>query len=170
MINYMEQAKGFVPINYTNGIVHIKFTSYSDRKYVAQLPFSALLGALAEVEYEDVKINGFTSKDGTGSPSKTHTRGKNADIAYLRKDKVPASQFNITDKQFDENRRLAFVNALIKFGYKDMVSYKYGSNKDKLLPNARQVSGHKNHLHIQQFEPNNEKVIKYLYNIGVSIV
>ena len=49
---------------------------------------------------------------------------------------------------------IAFVNALIKFGYKDMVTYKYGKDKSKLLPNGRQVSGHRNHLHIQKFKPN----------------
>lgn len=154
MIDYMEHAKGNIGINCSNNNVLIKFTSYASRKYVGPLSFAALLGALAEVGYKDVKINGFTIKDGTGSPSKTHPKGINADIAYLRTDEIPASQFNITDKKFDEKRMIKLVNALITFGYKDMISYKFGINKDKLLPNARQVGGHKNHLHIQKFEPN----------------
>ena len=58
---------------------------------------------------------------------------------------------------FDENRQILFNEALYKFGWKDMISERYGG---KLLPHSRSAkelrikSSHDNHLHLQGFKPN----------------
>lgn len=73
---------------------------------------------------------------------------------------------NITDKSFDEEREIPFVNALYKYGWTDMISERYDG---KLLPHSRSAkelgisSDHANHLHLQGFKPR----VRQVYNGGV---
>ncbi|UII28975.1 hypothetical protein LVD15_11260 [Fulvivirga maritima] len=132
----------------------IKYTYSSDREFIEITSFASLLGAIAEVGYDDIVINGFTNEEGIGSPSSTHARGINGDLRYLNKSKTNKRML-ITDPDFDENRQNLFNDALNKFGFTSLVTSYYGSKKDKLLKYGKYDSngGHKDHLHIQGYKP-----------------
>lgn len=86
-------------------------------------------------------------------------------MRYLKTDHS-GLQTDVGSKAFDEQREQAFTNALYKFGWKDMISERYNG---KLLPHtssARErgiTSNHKNHLHLQGFNP----IIKFVDNVNL---
>jgi len=140
------------PLNYKKGDLLISYFHNSNREYVDIGAFASFIGAIAEVSYDDIVLNGFTNEDGIGNPSKTHVNGVYGDLRYFNKSKVK-KKLLITSTEFDELRQNKLIDALYKFGYKGMASYKYGANNDKLVHHGKHVSGHKNHLHIQGYNP-----------------
>ncbi|GGX17504.1 hypothetical protein GCM10007384_18620 [Aquimarina muelleri] len=144
------------PLNYKKDDLLISYFHNSNREYVDIGAFASFIGALAEVSYDDVVLNGFTNADGIGNPSKTHVNGIYGDLRYFNKNKVK-KKLLITSPEFDELRQNNFINALYKFGYKGMASFKYGEKNDKLVHHGKHVKGHKNHLHIQGYDLNHIK-------------
>ncbi|MCF6350369.1 MAG: hypothetical protein L3J23_04990 [Flavobacteriaceae bacterium] len=162
---YFEYAKGKVklvkfklPLSYNYNNVNIKLKDNSTREYINPEAFACLIGALAEVGYDDITLNGFTSKDGTGAPSVTHFNGIAGDFRYLRKDKKIASlHINTSPNQLDVERQEKFIDALVKFGWKNFYSYDTKiDKKDFILKKSTHLANHHHHLHLryEQFKPN----------------
>lgn len=58
-------------------------------------------------------------------------------------------------KGLDEVRQNKFNDALYKFGWKSMYSWRYNN---KLLNHTKHLTGHNHHLHIQEFKPTLKKI------------
>ncbi len=115
---------------------------------------------MLECNYEDFVFNGFSKADGRPGKSSSHKNGYNGDFRYLRTDKSGKNvHLDKSDekgdpcgwKGMDETRQNTFNDALYKFGWKDMLSWKY--NK-KLLNHSKHFKGHHHHLHVQNYKPN----------------
>ncbi|MFL0105068.1 peptidoglycan-binding protein, partial [Tenacibaculum maritimum] len=119
-----------LPISYDKNGIKITLKDNTDREYINPEAYACLLGALAENDYKDVAINGFTSKDGTGAPSVSHYNGIAGDFRYLRKDKKVASlRIDTNPDDLDVDRTEKFIDALIKFGWSSFYSYDIILNK-----------------------------------------
>ena len=164
-IRYYEYAKGKVklikfklPLTYNSKSINIKLNDNSKREYINPESYACLIGALAEVGYDDVTLNGFTSEDGTGAPSLTHFNGIAGDFRYLRKDKkIAVLHINTSPDELDVERQEKFIDALVKFGWKSFYSYNIKINKkDFRLKKSTHLADHHHHLHLrrEKFKPN----------------
>ena len=148
-------------LNHVENGITIKFNlkSTGTRPYVHPNAYACVLGAIAEVEYTDITIVGFTSEDNHGFPSKTHVNGVNGDFRYLRKDKT-GKPLDISDvpTDLDVTRQEKMIDAFIDFGWPKFYSYNFKLNKlTKILKKSSHLSGHHHHLHSRLFEPNFKK-------------
>jgi len=162
---YYEYAKGKVklvkfklPLSYNSQSINIKLNDNSTREYINPEAYACLIGALTEVGYDDVTLNGFTSKDGTGAPSVTHFNGIAGDFRYLRKDKkIAVLHINTSPDELDAERQEKFIDALVKFGWKSFYSYNIKiDKKDFILKKSTHLAKHHHHLHLrrEKFKPN----------------
>ena len=162
---YFEYAKGKVklvkfklPLSYNSNGVNIKLNDNSTREHINPEAYACLIGALAEVGYDDVTLNGFTSEDGTGAPSVTHFNGIAGDFRYLRKDKkIAVLHINTSPNELDVERQEKFIDALMKFGWKSFYSYNIKINKKNfILKDSTHLKSHHHHLHLrrEKFKPN----------------
>lgn len=144
--------------NYNSGNVKFGFENDSKRPYISDVALASLLGAMLEVGYEDISCNGFSRADGTSTPSTSHINGINGDFKYLRLDGSTQTQrslyINVSPELMDEKRQIAFNEALFKFGWKRMLSWRYMKDgAEKLLPHATHLTNHHHHLHVQGYAP-----------------
>ncbi|ABQ05635.1 glycoside hydrolase family 19 protein [Flavobacterium johnsoniae] len=153
--------------NYHRG--NIKFTLKmnpgTDRFYMNDVTVASFIGAMLDCSFTDFIFNGFSDHLGRSiGNSKSHKNGMNGDLRYLRKDKSGKNvhlslESELGDpcgwKGMDEKRQNEFNDALFKYGWKNMLSWKY--NK-KLLHHSIHYEDHHHHLHIQSFEPNLKKI------------
>ncbi len=148
-------------VKYSKETLNIEFNLISSgtRPYINPNAYASMLGAIAEVGYEDITIVGYTGKDNHGYPSKTHVNGKNGDFRYLRKDKTGSSlHINRTPKELDKVRQEEFIDSLMKFGWKRFYSFNYNIDEKKLiLKDSDHLIGHHHHLHSRKYEPKFKK-------------
>jgi hypothetical protein len=127
------------------------------------LPLASLLGAMLDLGYEDISCNGFSDEDGKSiGGSKSHYDGTNGDFKYLRTDgrtNLEASlHINEQPDQLDEVRQIELMDALRKYGWKGMLTYRYQKNGvTHLLPNSIHAENHHHHLHVQRYSPRVEE-------------
>ena len=131
------------------------------RSYIRGDAAAALFGAASQANFKDIGVVGFSLSDGKSpAPSTSHKLGKNGDLRYLNTNEKSAST-NIRSSNFDVTRQSAFNEALFKYGWRDMISERFGNGN--LLPHTsssieRKIhSDHTTHLHLQGFNP---KLIK----------
>ncbi|MFC5046166.1 hypothetical protein ACFSTE_04640 [Aquimarina hainanensis] len=146
--------------NYHNGNIKFKVTLNTERPYLNEITLASVFGAMLECGYDDFTYNGFSLKDGAPGISKSHKNDYNGDFRYLRKDKSGKNVYlNKSSekgdpcgwKGMDEVRQNKFNDALYKFGWKDMLSWKYNN---KLLKHCKHYKNHHHHLHVQDYKPN----------------
>lgn len=139
-------------LNYSSGTVIIKYGDNTTREYMDPKAFASLIGALAECGYKDVMMNGFTSKDGTGSPSVSHINGIAGDLRYLRKDKSGAAlHINTSPSQLDIVRQEKLIDAFVKFGYTSFLSFNITVNKKAFrLKLSTHLADHHHHIHLNK--------------------
>ncbi|MDR2238213.1 MAG: glycoside hydrolase family 19 protein [Chryseobacterium sp.] len=146
--------------NYKNGPIKFTLDINTNRYYMNDVSLAALLGAMLDCSYEDYTFNGFSNERGESiGGSKSHKNGMNGDLRYLRKDKSGRKvHLNLDDekgdpcgwKGMDENRQNNFNDALYKYGWKGILSWKYNG---KILNHAIKFEDHHDHLHVQTFTP-----------------
>ena len=134
---------------YSKDNFKLKFTSYTNREYARPICFAALMGAIVDCGYEDVKVNGFTRKDGTSFPSVSHPGGINVDISNLDNNNFKSADGNILidGSNYSLKRTSKLAKGLYKFGYKGIRS------SDKNIAHCTYIKAHKDHLHCEKFEP-----------------
>lgn len=147
-----ELVKVPMPLSYESGDLKIKLADNTTREYMNPLAFAAIIGAVAECSYTDVTFNGFTSKDGTGSPSVSHINGVAGDFRYLRKDKTGGNLYiNEDPDELDVEREEKLIDAFVKFGYQSFLSYNITLNKKKfILKKSSHLADHHHHLHLNK--------------------
>ncbi|SMO83080.1 Predicted chitinase [Chryseobacterium rhizoplanae] len=151
--------------NYKNGSVKFKLELNTNRYYMNDVTLAALLGAMLDCGYEDYTFNGFSNERGESiGGSKSHKNGMNGDLRYLRKDKSGKKVYLNHDEEkgdpcgwrgMDETRQNKFNDALYRYGWKGMLSWKYNG---KLLNHAIKFEDHHDHLHVQTFTPKLKKI------------
>jgi RHS repeat-associated protein len=127
------------------------------RAYIRGDAAAALFGAASETNFKDLGVVGFSLSDGASpKPSTSHKLGKNGDLRYLNTSENGGGS-NTKNSDFDVKRNSTLTNALFKYGWKDIISEKFGngqllphtsSSKDRGIP-----SDHTTHLHLQGFNP-----------------
>lgn len=154
--------------NYENGDIKFGISINTERFYMNQDTLASLFGAMLKCGYEDYTFNGFSDHLGRSvGGSKTHKNGYNGDLRYLRKDKTGTELVINSEKKdkegvvtggykdLDEERQNKFNDALYDYGWKSMISQKYGKEKDKLLNHTTEDEKHYqhyNHLHVQGYD------------------
>ncbi|WPR73020.1 hypothetical protein SLW70_07845 [Flavobacterium sp. NG2] len=150
-----------VPKSYKKGKYQYHFNVDSPRSYVNERTLASFFGAMLEVNYLDIGCNGFSHKDGSSKPSKSHINGNNGDFKYLRIDKAlecgSGTSLNIikSPDSLDYKRQNKWNDALYKFGWKSMLGWTYLSKGKKKYLNhiPHNTKNHYHHLHIQHYEP-----------------
>ncbi|ELY2018493.1 glycoside hydrolase family 19 protein, partial [Flavobacterium psychrophilum] len=151
--------------NYEKGSVKFKLDLNTNRYFMNDVTLASLLGAMLDCSFEDFVFNGFSNELGQSvGGSESHKNGMNGDLRYLRKDKSGkrlhlSLEAETGDpcgwKGLDEIRQNKFNDALYKFGWKKMLSWKY--NK-KTLNHATHYDDHHDHLHLQSYTPKLKKI------------
>jgi uncharacterized protein RhaS with RHS repeats len=131
------------------------------RSFIRGDAAAALFGAASDANLMDLTVNGFSLSDGKSPPpSSSHKLGKNGDLRYLNTN-IDGSSTNTNSSKFDVTRNSTLTNGLFKYGWKDIISERFGNNQ--LLPHTSSSkergipSDHTTHLHLQGFNP---KIIK----------
>ena len=142
------------------------FNIDSRRSYVNEQTLASLFGAMLEVNFLDISCNGFSHKDGSSKPSRSHINGNNGDFKYLRVDKVlecgPGTSLNISKSpdSLDYSRQNKWNDALHKFGWKKFLGWTYTIKKTtkKLHHVSHKTANHHHHLHVQNYEPDFKEI------------
>lgn len=133
----------------------------SDRMYIDPTGLASLMGALIETGTTDLMINQFSYSDG-GSPypSTSHINGRNGDLRYLRSDHSGGT-VTVHQGQFDIYRNSQLTQALHRFGWTDMKSYRTTgpSGPNWILPRTSHLDHHADHLHLQGYSPSVSPVV-----------
>lgn len=116
---------------------------------------------MLEVNYLDISCNGFSHEDGSSRPSRSHINGNNGDFKYLRIKKTmecgSGTSLNISRSPdaLDVVRQNKWIDALYKFGWKQMLGWSYTINKktEYLHHITHKTKNHHHHLHVQSYEP-----------------
>ncbi|MEG1024379.1 MAG: glycoside hydrolase family 19 protein [Flavobacterium sp.] len=148
--------------NYQKGDVkfNLKMNPGTNRFFMNDVTIASFIGAMLDCRYSDFIFNGFSDDLGNSiGGSESHKNGMNGDLRYLRKDKsgknVHLSLVSETGdpcgwKGMDEKRQNAFNDALYKYGWKSMLSWRYNG---KMLNHSIHYIDHHHHLHVQSFNP-----------------
>jgi hypothetical protein len=142
------------------------FNIDSRRSFVNEQTLASFLGAMLEVNYLDISCNGFSHKDGSSLPSRSHINGNNGDFKYFRLDKTlecgPGTSLNISKapQSLDYSRQNEWNDALYKFGWKKILGWTYTIKKTtkKLHHITHKTSNHHHHLHVQNYEPDFKEI------------
>jgi len=153
--------------NYHKGNVKftLKMNPGTNRFFMNDVTAASFIGAMLDCSFTDFIFNGFSDHLGRSiGDSRSHKNGMNGDLRYLRKDKSGRNVHLSLDsesgdpcgwKGMDEKRQNEFNDALFKYGWKKMLSWKYNR---KLLHHSIHYEDHHHHLHVQSFEPNLKKI------------
>ena len=156
--------------NYKKEDIKFGFLINTVRYYMNEDTLASLFGAMLKCGYEDFTFNGFSDHLGRSiGGSKSHKNGYNGDLRYLRKDKT-GNVLKINSekkdkkgiitggyKDLDETRQNNFNDALYNYGWRSLISQKYGEKKDLLLNHSTEDKihyQHYDHLHIQGYDHN----------------
>lgn len=125
------------------------------RVYMSMSALASLIGVLMDVQYTDIMCTGFSMRDGSPGESLSHINGENGDFRFLRIDSSGGS-LNISSapEDLDEVRQAKFNEAMYKFGWKQMLAWKYTKNGEgRLLPRTIHYPKHDDHLHVGRYQP-----------------
>ncbi|WP_418262705.1 hypothetical protein [Flavobacterium faecale] len=155
-----------VPKSYKKGKKQYHFNIDSPRSYVNEKTLASFFGAMLDVSFLDIGCNGFSHKDGSSKPSKSHINGNNGDFKYLRVDKIlecgSGTSLNISraPDSLDYARQNKWNDALYKFGWKKMLGWTYTvKKKTKYLHHiSHKTRNHHHHLHVQKYEPHFKEI------------
>lgn len=161
LINLETVPKYFKQNNY-----QYHFNIDSRRSFVNEQTLASFFGAMLEVNYLDISCNGFSHKDGSSLPSRSHINGNNGDFKYLRVDKTlecgPGTSLNINKApdSLDYPRQNKWNDALYKFGWKKMLGWTITIKKTtkKLHHITHRTKNHHHHLHVQNYEPDFKEI------------
>ncbi|MFT5252380.1 MAG: hypothetical protein ACI87N_001388 [Flavobacteriales bacterium] len=150
-----------VPKYFKKNNYQYHFNIDSRRSFVNEMTLASFFGAMLEVNYLDISCNGFSHKDGSSAPSRSHINGNNGDFKYLRLDKTlkcgSGTSLNISKSAvaLDYQRQNKWNDALYKFGWKGMLGWTYTvKKKTKHLHHiTHKTTNHQHHLHVQNYEP-----------------
>ncbi len=164
LINLINLDK--VNKTYIKGNYQYTFNVDSPRKYVNEKTLASILGAMLEVNYNDISCNGFSHSDGSSRPSVSHINGNNGDFKYLRKDKKlmfgdgTSLDISANPDMLDDVRQNNWNDALYKFGWKSMLgwSYKRNGKINHLHHLPKNTANHHHHLHLQGYNPNYKEI------------
>jgi hypothetical protein len=142
------------------------FNIDSRRSFVNEMTLASFFGAMLEVNYLDISCNGFSHKNGSSKPSRSHINGNNGDFKYLRLDKTlecgAGTSLNISKyaDSLDYERQNKWNDALYKFGWKKMLGWSYTiKKKTKYLHHiTHKTANHHHHLHVQDYEPDFKEI------------
>ncbi|MBO6183154.1 MAG: hypothetical protein J6O88_00485 [Chryseobacterium sp.] len=136
-------------------------TGKHSRYYLNDVTIASLIGAILDLSLPDFTFNGFSDSEGRSvGGSNSHKNGMNGDLRYLRKDKSGKNvHLTLTSetgdpcgwKGMDETRQNKFNDALYKYGWKSMLSWKFDNGR--LLHHSTQYDNHYHHLHVQSYKP-----------------
>lgn len=154
--------------NYLSDSVYFRLSINTSRYFMNTQTLGSLIGAMLECSFNDFVFNGFSNEKGESvGGSSSHKNGYNGDLRYLRKD-LSGRRMDLRKSDetgdpcgwegLDEERQNEFNDALFKFGWKSMLSWKYDG--DKLLNHCKHFDKHWDHLHIQGYKPNYKKIIR----------
>ena len=146
---------------YKNGNIGYlwRIDSGDGRYYLSGAALSAVLGAMCSLGYAEYTGSGFSCKDGSPGDSVSHLNGENGDFRYIAINNRHMNELTYTShKHFDWDKNVGFLNALYKFGYKLFGSNPVKIKENKLLPHSKSWSGHNNHVHLHNFNPNLEDI------------
>ncbi|MDH0032491.1 MULTISPECIES: hypothetical protein [unclassified Acinetobacter] len=136
-----------------------RIDSDDGRYYLSGTALSAVLGAMCSLGYAEYTGSGFSCRDGSPGDSVSHLNGENGDFRYIAINNRHMSELTYTShKHFDWDKNVSFVNALYKFGYKLFGSNPVKIKENMLLPHSKSWSGHHNHVHLHDFNPNVEDI------------
>lgn len=150
-----------------------------DRYYTCDAAFASCLGMMLSTGYVDLTFNGGCQKNGDGDISKTHGNGQHIDFRPLRKDltgdkldmeqrwlakrvrlkkvkkRVLEAEKEKNRKQFDIERQIIMNKAALKFGWLEILFWRYeGSGTKVVVPNVPKATGaHGNHVHYCTYNP-----------------
>lgn len=147
-----------------SGMLKYGFSLRTTRPFIGDIALASFLGAMLEVGYEDIVCTGFSTEEGkTAGGSSSHVNGTNGDFRYLRNDGISGplhiALANGQPELLDEYRQTEFIEALYRFGWKSMLSYRYQRDgESRLLTRTRHYSNHHHHLHLQSYSPNVEEI------------
>lgn len=148
-----------VTANWMNNELRYGFSLNTTRPFIGDVALASILGAMLEVGYTDLVCTGFSTEEGkTAGGSSSHVNGTNGDFRYLRNDGNVgplhlAHEFGAPEL-LDEVRQNAFNEALYRFGWKSMLSYRYERDGEtRLLARTRHYRNHHHHLHAQGYAP-----------------
>lgn len=150
--------------SWRSGTLQYGFALATTRPFIGDVALASFLGALLEVGYTDVVCTGFSTHEGkTARGSSSHVNGTNGDFRYLRNDgrsgPLHLAYEQARPELLDEARQKAFIEALYRFGWKSMLSYRYERDGEtRLLARTRHYRGHYHHLHLQGYTPDVEKI------------
>ncbi|NRS88194.1 hypothetical protein HNQ02_001108 [Flavobacterium sp. 7E] len=150
-----------VPKYFKKGNHQYHFNIDSERSYVNERTLASFFGAMLEVNYLDISCNGFSHEDGSSRPSRSHINGNNGDFKYLRINKTmkcgSGTSLNISKSPdaLDVRRQNKWIDALYKFGWKQMLGWSYTIDKktEYLHHITHKTKNHHHHLHVQSYEP-----------------
>lgn len=150
-----------VPKYFKKGNHQYHFNIDSERSYVNERTLASFFGAMLEVNYLDISCNGFSHEDGSSRPSRSHINGNNGDFKYLRINKTmkcgSGTSLNISKSPaaLDVTRQNKWIDALYKFGWKQMLGWSYTIDKktEYLHHITHKTKNHHHHLHVQSYEP-----------------
>lgn len=153
-----------VDATWSSGDLAYGFALETTRPFIGDVALASLLGAMLEVGYTDIVCTGFSTEEGkTAAGSSSHVNGTNGDFRYLRNDGVTGPLHLALEHArpdlLDEERQAAFIEALYRFGWKSMLSYRYERDGEtRLLTRTRHYRNHHHHLHLQGYAPDVEEI------------
>jgi hypothetical protein len=153
-----------VESNWASGALRYGFSLNTTRPFIGDVALASFFGAMLEVGYTDIVCTGFSTDEGkTAGGSSSHVNGTNGDFRYLRNDgNVGPLHLALelgAPELLDEVRQTAFNEALYRFGWKSMLSYRYELDGEvRLLARTRHYKNHHHHLHLQGYSPTVEEV------------
>jgi hypothetical protein len=129
--------------------------SNTARRYMSMTALASLVGVLMGTRFNDVFCTGFSMSDGSAGVSRSHLDGENGDFRFLRLDRSGgALDLASSPDDLDEIRQIEFIEALYKFGWKQMLAWRYVKDgKYKLLPRTAHYDEHNHHLHVGRYQP-----------------
>lgn len=158
---YITDIRDIKPYSKDNIVFKLVMNTNNERYYLNDVTIASLIGAIMDLSFPDFTFNGFSDSEGRSiAGSNSHKNGMNGDLRYLRKDKsgknVHLTLASETGdpcgwKGMDEIRQNQFNDALYKYGWKSMLSWKF--NSGRLLHHCIQYDDHYHHLHVQSYKP-----------------
>lgn len=147
---------------YTSATASFRLTMNpgTNRFFMNDVTLAAFLGAMLDCSYADFTFNGFSDARGRSiGGSQSHKNGMNGDLRYLRRDRSGKNVHLTLEaatgdpcgwRGMDEERQNAFNDALRKYGWRSMLSWRFDG---RLLNHTAHAVNHHHHLHVQSFTP-----------------
>lgn len=149
--------------SWKGGDLKYGFSLATTRPFIGDVALASFFGAMLETGFTDIVSTGFSTSMGQSEISVSHVNGTNGDFRYLRNDGknngLHIAKSGGRPHLLDEDRQAEFIDALRRFGWKSMLSYRYQRNgESRLLKGTTHYDGHHHHLHLQGYSPTMEEV------------